>query len=282
MRRQIHGVDFSGASDAGRRIWIASGELAGEGLRLDSCRPAEALPGSGRAREPCFAALRAFVAAEARAVFALDFPFALPAAMMPKGSWEAFALTFEERHADAEAFLAACRAAGEGRELWRATDRETKTPFSAYNLRIYRQTYYGIRDLLAPLVAAGRACVLPMQPPAPDRAWLLEICPAATLKQMGLYRSYKGVAPGRRESREHILTALEATGGLFLASRALHALLLDDPGGDALDSAVAAFTAARVLRRPEALAAALDPVYAREGYVYLPPSSTTPGFAPSR
>jgi hypothetical protein len=41
--RTIFGIDFSGAADAGRRIWIASGKVKGEVLHTDDCFPARAL-----------------------------------------------------------------------------------------------------------------------------------------------------------------------------------------------------------------------------------------------
>lgn len=269
MRTRVHGVDFSGAMDAGRRIWVASGEVVGEGLRIDACRPVEALPGGGRARGAALAALRALVAAEEEAVFGFDFPFTLPLALLPEAGWEAFALGFGDRYPDPLAFRRACWEAAGGRELWRQTDRETRTPFTATNLRLCRQTFYGIRDLLAPLAREGRAAVLPMQPARPGAAWLLEICPAATLKQWGLYAPYKGAASGRREARARILAAL-AAGGLDLARPGLEVLLLDDAGGDALDAAVAAATVAALLRRPGDLSPPGER-YRREGFVYLPP-----------
>jgi hypothetical protein len=270
MRVRVHGMDFSGAADAGRRIWVASGEIEGNGTRIDACRRAEALPEGGREREAALAALRAFIAAESASVFGCDFPFTLPIALAPDNSWEAFALALGGRYADALSFRRACWEAAGGRELWRQTDRETKTPFPATNLRICRQTFHGIRDLLAPLVRAARASVLPMQPALPDRAWLLEVCPAGTLKQRGLYIPYKGSAPARQDARARILAALEAC-GLRLAAPELRTTLLDDPGGDALDAVVAAVTAAAVLLRPGALQPPPDGPYLREGYVYLPP-----------
>jgi hypothetical protein len=270
MRRRVHGVDFSGAADAGRRIWVASGVAEAGGLRIDACRPAAALPGGGRERAAALGALRALVAAETESVFGCDFPFSLPLALVPEGEWEPFALCFGERYADPLSFRRACWEAAGGRELWRQTDRETKTPFPATNLRICRQTFHGIRDLLAPLVREERACVLPMQRARSGRAWLLEICPAVTLKQHGLYTPYKGGAPGRREARSRILAAFEREGGLRPADPELRALLCDDPGGDALDAVLAAVTAAAVIGREGALLPPDGP-YAREGYVYRAP-----------
>ena len=51
-RERVYGVDFSGARDAGRRIWLAEGRVGGGRLRVESCYPAEELPGSGRAQGP--------------------------------------------------------------------------------------------------------------------------------------------------------------------------------------------------------------------------------------
>jgi hypothetical protein len=266
-RIRIRGVDFSGAVDAGRKIWIASGVTDGALLRIEACRPAEALPGSGRDRERSLAAVRELIAREPAGVFGLDFPFALPGCLIHEESWEAFARAFAQSFDTPELFREACRAGSGGRELWRATDRETKTPFCAYNWRLYRQTYYGIRDLLCPLVREGQAAVLPMQPALPDRAWLLEICPATTLKQAGLYHPYKGRAAGHRDNRVRILEAIERDGPLALPA-SLRAQVLGDAEGDALDSVVAAFTAFRVTRDPEALATARHARYALEGYVY--------------
>jgi hypothetical protein len=213
--------------------------------------------------------VRELVAREKTAAFGLDFPFGLPRELVTEPAWEAFALAFPERYPDAEAFRRECRAAAGGRELRRRTDSESKTPFSPYNLRLYRQTYYGVRDLLHPLVRDGLASVLPMQRPAPDWPWVLEICPASTVKREGLPTSYKGRADGpKRAAREIILRTLEGTGRLVVESEPSRALILDDPGGDALDSVIAAYAVLRALRDPAGLTTE-DRDYRIEGYVYV-------------
>jgi len=42
--RSVYGVDFSGAEDAGRKIWVATGTIEGRTLRIEQCQPGEALP----------------------------------------------------------------------------------------------------------------------------------------------------------------------------------------------------------------------------------------------
>lgn len=263
---RVHGVDFSGAADAGRHIWIASGTIDGDALRIEECRRAESLPGAGRRRDQSLAALRAFIAGERGAAIGLDFPFSLPLSLVGAGTWEAFTRAFVARYAHPDAFKRACLALAGGRELRRLTDVEARTPFSPYNLRLYRQTYSGIRDLLAPLAQVGAACVVPMQPPRPGLPWLLEVCPASTLKRAGLYRSYKGRSGEHRAARERILAGIESPGTVAIPAP-LRQVMLDDTGGDALDSLIAAVATARAVRDPH-FPGPRDSRYTLEGRVY--------------
>ena len=60
---RILGVDFSGASDAGRKIWIAEGQISGNGaVQLSQCVPAMALPAGGIRPEQAVPALAHYVA----------------------------------------------------------------------------------------------------------------------------------------------------------------------------------------------------------------------------
>src|SRR5690606_17098425 len=90
------------------------------------------------------------------------------------------------------------------------------------------------------LVREGSACVLPMQAPIEDRPRLFEICPASTLKVMRFYPSYKGRDPLLREARQSILDELVARGVLMPLETRQAQLVVDDPGGDALASVIAA------------------------------------------
>jgi hypothetical protein len=135
--RQVYGVDFSGAADAGRRIWITRGVIdGGDCLRIEDCHRGADLPGSGMERDRCLAALRDFIVKERAGAFGLDFPFGLPRRLVEEASWLEFVLSFPKRHHSPEAFREACRAATGGAELKRVTDRETGTPFSPYNRQL--------------------------------------------------------------------------------------------------------------------------------------------------
>jgi hypothetical protein len=267
MRRRIHGVDFSGAADAGQKIWIATGVNVGETLHIQECQRGDMLPGSGRKRWQCHEALVDMIAHDKMGVFGLDFPFSLPRILIPYGRWEEFILSFAKHYPCPEAFRSACLVAAHGAELRRVTDIESRTPFAAYNLRLYRQTYFGIRDVLAPIVAQGFGCVLPMQVPLPDKPWIVEVCPASTLKRADLYQPYKGRTERHLAARKDILTRLEAAGTVSILSKELRRAILCNSGGDALDSVIAALTTFHAISM---LPLPLVPgsTYMLEGYIY--------------
>ena len=261
------GLDFSGARDAGRHTWISQGRASHSRLEVWDCRPAAELPGSGAAREVCLPALARWIRELGDCVIGCDFPFSLPLEVMGRESWETFVSSFARRFPTPEALRAACRTQ-EAHERRRQTDRETRAPFAPGNLRLYRQTYYGIRDVLSPLVQAGTVCVLPFQRPIPGRPWIIEVCPAVTLRRLGLYdRRYKGLGERRCLERQRLLDRL-ADRGMQLPER-VRKRALEDGGGDALDSLVALLTAWFVRD-----ALAVDAPSVLEGYIYAPEMSS--------
>lgn len=268
-RSRVLGVDFSGAVDAGRKLWVATGRIDGDHLVIETCLRGSDLPGARRDRASCLAALRSVLAGANSAVVGLDFPFSLPRTLIPDESWCAFARRFPDRFPDAETFKRTCARIAEDetgrRELRRETDREAKTPFSPYNLRLYLQTYHGIRDVLAPLVAADTVRVLPMQPPTPNRPWLIEICPASTLKRLGVSQPYKG--KGLDTARESLLAHVEAACSMHVPD-AIKALAVGDDEGDALDSLIAAAATFGALRDGRLSQGAATDDQAIEGLVY--------------
>jgi hypothetical protein len=269
VRDRFLGIDFSGAAQAGNAIWIAEGVLENGALHIGDCRTAAALPGSGSARERCLPALVDFIARKGRAVIGCDFPFSLPAQMIAAPRWHAFALEFGERFADSAAFRDDCVKHGGGRELRRACDRDSRVPFAAYNLRVYRQTFHGIRDVLAPLVRGDHALVLPMDQVRDDRPWVIETCPASTLKSAGLYGSYKGPGAATKAARRRILAGLLRRGWLAPLPRAICKVAVDNSGGDALDSIIAAAATARAHCAGAFVNGPCDPFEWIEGRVYF-------------
>jgi hypothetical protein len=264
MQRFI-GIDFSGSVNAGRKIWMASGRAGNNVLLIETCWRGEALPGSSRDRAECLAALRAFIRSAGEALIGLDFPLGLPCELMKGQTWLQFIHTFVDRFSMPQQFRQACLRAAQGRELKRRTDVEARTPFSPYNLRLYRQTYYGLRDVIAPLVREWSVRVLPMQRRRSDLPSLIEICPASTLKQLNWYRPYKGRSIQQRASRLMILRSLQRE-GVQLAGQ-LKPIVLADTEGDALDSIIAAWAAYRSRAQLDRMP--IERLYQREGYVFV-------------
>jgi hypothetical protein len=262
---RILGVDFSGASDAGRKIWIAEGCLSNSGaLEVTRCVPAIDLPGGGVRPEQAVPALARHVAALGAARVGCDFPFSLPRDLVTARTWKSFALRYAAEFADADSFRAIMRSRNGAIEHKRMTDRIAGTPFNSYNLRLYRQTWWGITGLLGPLVRSAAAIIRPQQKLAKDKPVLIEVCAACTLKSIDLYPPYKGRLTSHRGARKRILDFLVETQRLAAPPRGLQRLLLDNEGGDALDAVIGAVATARANLTEEA-----DPYQRLEGRVYF-------------
>jgi hypothetical protein len=262
---RILGVDFSGASDAGRKIWVAEGRLSTSGaLELTRCVPAMDLPGGGVAPEQAVPALARHVAKLDDARVGCDFPFSLPRNIIATRTWKSFALRYAAEFADAESFRSIMRSRHDAIEHKRMTDRIAGTPFNSYNLRLYRQTWWGITGVVSPLVRAGRAIVRPQQRLTAGKPTLIEVCAACTLKSINLYPPYKGKAPEHRKARKRILDHLIDRGALTVSARRTRRLLLDNEGGDALDAVIGAVATARADLHQEA-----DAYQRLEGRVYF-------------
>jgi hypothetical protein len=261
---RILGVDFSGANDAGRKIWIAECKRGrGNRLTLLDLRPAADLPDSGIAPAVAIAALARHIIRERDTIVGCDFPFTLPKAVMD-APWEAFVAGFPRRFSHPDMFRTWALRRADGHEIRRAADREAKTPFNSYNLRIYRQTWWGIAHLINPLLKAGQAIVRPYQPLARVlRPILIEACPASSLKAIRFYPAYKGSSGAHRQERGAVLQKLIEIGVLEAPPQWLHAILLNNVGGDALDALIAALAASHAAIETEA-----DPDQRIEGIIY--------------
>jgi hypothetical protein len=245
--RRILGIDFSGARDAGRKIWIAESHLSSRGLlAVTDIRPACELENSGDAPDVAIASLRRHLLAEADTVAGCDFPFSIPRALIEEESWEAFISAFPGRFDHADAFRDwAFRKAGM-KEARRQTDKAAKTPFNSYNIRIHRQTWWGVKALLHPLVTSGMAAIRPYQSmPRDGRPVVIEICPASSMKSIGFYPPYKGRSEQHRLARHMVIRRLVDDGYLEMPERSVRRRLLDNAGGDALDAVIAAIATAQ-------------------------------------
>ena len=268
---RIYGVDFSGAKDAGKKIWIAKGVVKRNSLLIEDCFRARDLPNSGKALEICLTSLLGLIKKSPDVVFGLDFPFGLPRALVQHNRWEDFVTIFPNLYEDPEHFREKCFSVTGDRELRRKTDQKCDTPFSPYNLRIYKQTYYGISKILGPLVLDNAAYVLPMQKPIVGKSWILEICPASTLKDYDLYQKYKyrNRKDDRPEIRSIILDMIETIVPLRFQNNGIRELIIGDTHGDALDSVIAAIAIFRALKSDIMPQENWKDFWKIKGYVYV-------------
>ncbi len=264
------GVDFSGAQRAGRKIWIAEARGRKKGVCLLSVETAAQKLGlpSGE-RERIYPALCHYLMHRMPRAVGLDFPFGLPAPLTHAPNLIDFILRFPRRFPDLRNFEPLRRQASRRGEPKRQTDMEGKAPFSPLNLRLYRQTYFGIKEVLAPLLQTGRFGIPPVQPLDNQRTGLLEVCPASLLKKLGLYRPYKGHSPAQRRHRETILHYFLRQERLDLAHASLYETLVNDQGGDALDSFLALWIAFTAVRRSDWTRRPLNPLTRKEGFIFF-------------
>ncbi|MGB8991211.1 MAG: hypothetical protein WCD80_04065 [Desulfobaccales bacterium] len=268
----IYGIDFSGALYAGRKIWISLAVIKGGVLEIRDCFRGLSLPNSGSRLHDCLAALVTFIASHRNSIFGLDFPFGIPWAIIEKfnyENWLGFIAGFPKEFNSPHDFQRNCKEVTGQREAKRTTDLESRTPFSPYNLRLFKQTYFGITGILYPLLREGRACVIPMQPIIDDKPLILEICPRSTLvKEQIAAKKYKGKTPAHVKNRRYILDSLKDK-QVVIPNHKLRRLILKDAGGDALDSVIAAYAVAKSLLNPTfPFPPGWKQEYALEGYVY--------------
>jgi len=233
--QRIYCIDFSGAQDAGKKIWIAEGVVKTDLLLIEDCFGARDLQDSGNDLVICLPVLKDFIKENQDAAFGLDFLFGLPEVIVEQESWKEFIIAFPNLYDNPDHFREICFSDAGNRELKRKTDEEAETPFSPYNLWIFKQTYYGISEILHPLIQNNHACVLPMQKPAPKKPWIIEICPASTLQSLKLYHlQYKGKTAQHRHNRWEILQEIVRIGPMHIDQPEIYRKIIEDTGGDAL------------------------------------------------
>lgn len=157
--------------------------------------------------------------------------------------------------------------------LFRATDRETRTPFDCYHYRIVYQMFHGMRDVLAPLAADYATSVVPFQLDrlTGARRIIVEACPSSTLKRLGLpHQNYKQPAGGPLESRRvrtrH--TIFDALTAHVEFDESHRRVMMRNPGGDAMDAVIAAAGAWQAWGEADLDELASHPRYSREGMVF--------------
>ncbi|KAA5544667.1 DUF429 domain-containing protein [Roseiconus nitratireducens] len=283
--KTVVGVDFSGAAQAGKTAWCAElsctrrlkpGHTTPK-FRLDSLNRLGKLAGSDD-RDQVLAYLVDRISSQEQTFWSCDFPFGLPIEL-GLGRWKQQLAYLNQFDGTAKELGRALVRRTQQRvgalHVRRRTDRETQTPFDCYHYRIIYQTFHGMRDVLLPLADHPHVCVLPFQygrlDPDSTLAVMVEACPASTLKRWGLpHQRYKQSGgrppePIHRSQRRKILSGLRP---LVDISEHRRRVLMNDPGGDALDAVLAAVGGWQGFARADHGAVATDDRYPIEGRVF--------------
>jgi hypothetical protein len=239
----IYGVDFSASSnDSGHKTWLTEAHPDENGVlqvqRVECA--ADALDGDPTSREKTLSGLVDYLGSESDAVVGFDFPFSLSSEVVSEffevDAWSGLVEAFPEEWSDPKEMFHAVNDA-EVNDTRRTDDEHGGQDPTGW--RIKTQTYYGIRDVLAPLVEDHGARVGSLHEVG-EGPLLLETYPAAVFADNDLHRDgYKDVPEPSREKRTENLRGLQHRGVSipeYYAEVARH-------NDDALDSIAAAFGA---------------------------------------
>ncbi|WP_058581054.1 hypothetical protein [Haloprofundus marisrubri] len=258
------------ARESGDRSWVVEATVTDESLRVDDCAPVAERFGVSPHRTDTVAALVSHLAdLGGCCAVGLDFPFGLPKTVIPERRWQRFVDELPDWFSSPEDMTKRCRMHARlvtdsaETDLLRATE-EPLGAIAAYDDRLSTETFYGIRDVLRPLVLTDTARVVPMQMPKEGCPLVLETYPAGTLDTLEC-----------REQEDRSAADAPTPSLVFdnLADRAVELSptvreRVVDGGDSALEAVIAAFATFRNATDPANLRMT-DELPSVEGYVYV-------------
>lgn len=241
----------------GTKTWVARGIVRDDTLAVDRCAPVDEWFDTVETpvETPTLTTFLADLPSTAAA--GLDFPFGLPETLVVEESWTAFLQGFPAWCASPDDLRRQCErrlrlVEGSSDARHRATD-EPLSAMSPFADSIVASTFYGIRDVLRPLVLSDTVRVPPMTPPHPDHPFVLEVYPTGTLVDLDLFvPGYEAPDDDGRTLRAETLDGLAEAGDLHMDVAAdVRKAAVDDL--TRLESIVAAYTVYRNTRTASAL-----------------------------
>ncbi|WP_380675518.1 hypothetical protein [Salinigranum sp. GCM10025319] len=254
----VYGVVYGGDERESRsKTWVARGVVTDGRLSIDRCAPVGEwfdVP-SSPATKPALTTFLAELPATAAA--GLDFPFGLPARIVTEETWEAFLYDFPSWAGSPDDLRRQCERRvrlidGSTEARVRATD-EPLSSMSPFDDPIVPSTFYGLRDVLRPLVLSDTVRVPPMTEPHPDRPFAIEVYPTGTLVDLDLFAAgYEAPDDEGRDRRVEALDGLceAADTGVDVADEVRESVRA---GPERLESVVAAYAVYRNSRAASAL-----------------------------
>lgn len=227
----LHGVDFSGAESGGAaKIRVVTRDLGD---------PRQPIALEGRFDRRGLVRVITQSAADGRDhLWRIDAPMGLPAEMLPElqqpADWRTVA-QWMHGCASPRLWRSAVREHTR-REPRRGCDSAMATPMSPLNLRVFKQTWTLICEVLLPLAEAGIR-IEPVLPGTNARVAVCEGCPASVLAAKGWpKRGYKGAGAPTAVVRADIVRLLRGAGMEIPNSLAEEAIR--DGEGDLLDAII--------------------------------------------
>ncbi len=247
----LHGVDLSGADSGGsHKIRVATrvlgrahqprGSAKGQRGTGDRVRPSAPEPTVERMdRRGLLERIRASARDGSAHFWRIDAPVGLPLSTIESHGlprdWMAVA-EWMESLGGPRPWRAALRSV-ERTEPRRIADHEARTPMAPMNLRVFKQTWTLVCEVLLPLAREGEVSIEPMRPVRGALVAVGEGCPASVLHRRGWpARAYKGEGVPPQRVREEILRRLRGVG--VRTSEALQRQAADDTEGDIVDALI--------------------------------------------
>jgi len=266
------GIDFSGDhrqwGPRRRRsnVWIAELIPEAGGLRLDSLRRVQELPGEDHPFERLAALLRKgeFFAA------AIDAPFSVPAQYVPEGGHAALLKMVGGLHCEgrpfpeARAFVNAVTSHSPPRNhVFRETEQHWRVQHVNVRSTLWFRARGGAAMTAACLTLLGKSHG-PIWPWATEaKGLLMEAFPAAQLRQWGLpYEGYNGDGQTQMKTRAKIVEAI----GKRIRCYGAHASEMR-AFADALDAVLCAFAAAAITTGLAATRPGETRAWKKEGWI---------------
>ncbi len=268
-KTKFFGIDYSASQKARDKIWITECIYKNKKARILDIYPLRE-KSLRFSIEDCNQYLVELVLRSKGAVFGFDFSFSIPAQFIKEPTWKDWILSFSSRYQDPAGFRKELQKLSGGKELKRKTEIDSRVPFSSYNLWIYKQTYFGITQILYPLMKSKHVCFLPFDQNKLSKASLMETCPASFLKEISieidLSKSYKGKDKSHTNQRIELLKILNTWIPIHFTKEELIEKIIQDSEGDALDSLVCALSSIRGIESLDN--GKLKNINLLEGYVF--------------
>lgn len=221
----VHGVDYSGAKGGGGpKIAMATRDPSG---RLSLRR--------GATRQDLLQAIRGEDSPGDRHLWRIDAPLSLPESVLEAHGIELDWLSMARWMAnfpDAREWRRALRAV-DRKERKRTCDRAARAPLAPMNLRVFKQTWTAVCEVLLPLAEEGMHIAPVFCSDSPSI--ITEACPASVLHRIGeSARGYKGTDPAQALRRRELCDVLRGHGLELTDSMCTQAER--DGQGDVLDA----------------------------------------------